>query len=172
MDESASALKRLKKLVAPHVDSFNYFVGEGLRRVLEGLPPLEIESEGRPLVTVWLQELELRKPTREDTRSRASREAELRIFPRECRQAGGTYSGALTGRVCWQTDGSSPGSKDLRIASLPVMVRRRQPQAACIALRGALAAAAGLASTFVLRLVQPLTIPCTDAGRLAQLPAI
>ena len=32
----------LEQLVAPHVESFDYFLGDGLRLVVEGLAPLEV----------------------------------------------------------------------------------------------------------------------------------
>jgi hypothetical protein len=34
----------LQQLVAPHVDSFNYFVGEGLAQVVQHLPAAEVQG--------------------------------------------------------------------------------------------------------------------------------
>lgn len=33
----------LQQLVAPHIDSFNYFVSEGLSEVVRRLPPAEVK---------------------------------------------------------------------------------------------------------------------------------
>ena len=34
----------LTKLVAPHIDSFDYFLNKGMLRVVEALEPIEVES--------------------------------------------------------------------------------------------------------------------------------
>jgi hypothetical protein len=34
----------LQQLVAPHIDSFNYFVGEGLAQVVQHLPAAEVHE--------------------------------------------------------------------------------------------------------------------------------
>ena len=34
----------LQQLVAPHIDSFNYFVGEGLAQVVQHLPAAEVQQ--------------------------------------------------------------------------------------------------------------------------------
>jgi hypothetical protein len=37
-------LETLQQLVAPHIDSFNYFVGEGLAQVVQHLPAAEVHE--------------------------------------------------------------------------------------------------------------------------------
>jgi hypothetical protein len=34
----------LQQLVAPHIDSFNYFVGEGMAQVVQHLPAAEVRK--------------------------------------------------------------------------------------------------------------------------------
>lgn len=36
------ALRSLEALVRPHIDSFDYFIGEGLQNVVELLKPVEV----------------------------------------------------------------------------------------------------------------------------------
>ena len=37
--------KELEALVQPHIESFDYFVGEGLHKVVEGIEPIEVRSK-------------------------------------------------------------------------------------------------------------------------------
>ena len=34
----------LEKLVAPHIESFDYFLGDGMQQVVRGLEPVEVSS--------------------------------------------------------------------------------------------------------------------------------
>lgn len=111
-----------RRLVAPHVDSFNYFCGAGLRKVVEILPRVRIDDgSGRP-VSVWFDEVTVERPMREESRANALRK-DLRIFPRECREAGTSYSGALSARVCWAAENEEENVKQLKLSSFPIMVR-------------------------------------------------
>lgn len=38
------APRSLEELVRPHIDSFDYFIGEGLQNVVELLKPVEVIS--------------------------------------------------------------------------------------------------------------------------------
>lgn len=118
----------LASLVAPHIDSFNFLLSEGLQRVEEALQPVEAAhpSTGARL-HVWLDSLRVGKPMREESRfTEATRE--LRVFPRECRQAGTSYTAPLHARVCWEVDGGDGQQfKDVRLSDIPVMARARVP---------------------------------------------
>ncbi len=37
----------LQALVAPHIDSYNYFIGEGLQEVVQRLDPIEVITHSR-----------------------------------------------------------------------------------------------------------------------------
>ena len=39
----------LQALVAPHIDSYNYFIGEGLQEVVQRLDPIEVITHALPL---------------------------------------------------------------------------------------------------------------------------
>jgi len=117
-------LESLSDLVRPHIDSYDFFLGEGLLRVQESLPSVEVEhpSCGQRL-TAWLEDIRVGKPFLDDTRPREA-VTELRVFPRECRQAGTSYTAPLTARLCWRFDDNDPVAKDVRLSNFPVMVRR------------------------------------------------
>lgn len=114
----------LVALTAPHVTSFDYFVSEGLQRLAAALQPLQALHPGTgSSVQVWIESLRVGKPTHEESRAEAVRE--LRLFPRECRQAGTSYTAALIARVCWRAeDDGEVQEKELRLSNVPVMVRR------------------------------------------------
>lgn len=125
-----------RRLVAPHVESFNYFCGAGLRKVVEQLPRIRIDDgSGRP-VSAWFEEATVERPMREEGRSNAAFK-DLRIFPRECREAGTTYNGALTAKVCWAADGEEENVRQLRLSSFPIMVSPWESRCAGSSARGA-----------------------------------
>lgn len=111
-----------RRLVAPHVESFNYFCESGLRKVVEQLPRVTIDDGGGRPVAVWFEEVSVERPMREEGRATAHLK-DLRVFPRECREAGTTYSGALTATVCWAAEGEEECRKQMRLSSFPIMVR-------------------------------------------------
>ena len=125
----------LARLVAPHVESFNYFLSEGLQRVQEALPPLELvhPGDGTPL-SVWIEGLRVGKPLREENRSTEGMR-ELRLMPRECRQAGSSYTAPLTARVNWRVGDGDVQTKEMRLCHFPVMVRAASQRAAAQAPR-------------------------------------
>lgn len=121
--EGGEVLPALAGLVSPHIDSFNFLLGEGLLRVQEALLPVEAEhpASGRKL-TAWLEDIRLGKPLLEETRAREA-QRELRVFPRECRQAGTSYTAPLTAQLVWKVDDDEPLCKEVRLGNFPVMVR-------------------------------------------------
>ncbi len=132
MEDDAPVPEALTRLVAPHVDSFDYFLSEGMQRVQEALTSLDVvhPSSGSTL-SAWVQDLRLGKPLLDDTRATETMR-ELRVFPRECRQAGTSYTAPLTARLFWKVDDGDVQSKEMRLSNFPVMVRRVR-----CALRGA-----------------------------------
>lgn len=58
----------LEKLAAPHVESFDWLLSEGLGRVVAGLEPAEIEdpATGKPLVRFWFENAAVARPVMED----------------------------------------------------------------------------------------------------------
>lgn len=117
------APEALARLVAPHVESFNYFLLEGLQRIQESLPSLEVVHPGNgSTLTLWIEGLHISKPLREESRATETLR-DLRVLPRECRQAGSSYTAPLTARVCWRVGDGDIQTKDTRLSQFPVMVR-------------------------------------------------
>ena len=57
------AVARYREAVAPHVESFDYFLGDGLRDAVACLTPAEMrlsaDGESGPLLRVWVEECEV-----------------------------------------------------------------------------------------------------------------
>ncbi len=58
------AVARYREVVAPHVESFDYFLEDGLRDAVACLTPAEarlsVDGETGPLVRLWVEECEVR----------------------------------------------------------------------------------------------------------------
>ncbi|KAK3259971.1 DNA-directed RNA polymerase I subunit RPA2, partial [Cymbomonas tetramitiformis] len=109
----------LKDLVRPHIDSFDYFLNEGVKTIVEDLPPLEFNHpETDTTVTFWIENVSISKPMKEN----AANVSETRLFPTECREAGKTYAGKITGTVCSQIGDGEVERHERRMGEIPIMV--------------------------------------------------
>lgn len=85
-------------------------------------PCLVVHPASGAQLSIWLESLRVGKPVREESRATEAIR-EMRIFPRECRQAGTSYTAPLLARVCWQMGDGDTQSKEVRLSDMPVMVR-------------------------------------------------
>ncbi|CAD7695308.1 unnamed protein product [Ostreobium quekettii] len=80
-DEVLAAYRRL---VQPHVESFNCFLREGLSSVVEGVRPVEIRHPvTQKIRSFWFGSPIIGQPIKTE----ATVGKEQRLFPRECRQS-------------------------------------------------------------------------------------
>lgn len=110
----------LKKLVLPHVDSFNYAVDQGLAEAVKALPSFRIdarEEKAFPATTFHLDEVTIGKPSKNDDST------DLRLYPNECRELGLTYEAPLTVTLRYQVEGGGEGVITKKIGNIPVMVK-------------------------------------------------
>jgi len=107
--------ERLRELVRPHVESFDWFVKEGLDEGVESLEPEEFESAAGSRIKLWLLEAKLYAP-KSDTRK------DQDLFPSECRRRGGSYTGQLRVTLRYSVDDGPPLDFDRAVGQLPVMV--------------------------------------------------
>ncbi|GAX83529.1 hypothetical protein CEUSTIGMA_g10954.t1 [Chlamydomonas eustigma] len=106
--------------VQPHVDSFDYFVDEGMDLAVSCMEPIEIQNPiTKTVSSFWFEEPSLSKPIKED----AGANYDPRLLPRECREAGTTYKGPFTIRFCWSSSDGASGSILKRLGALPIMTR-------------------------------------------------
>jgi DNA-directed RNA polymerase I subunit RPA2 len=107
-------LRKLQRLSAPHVESFNYFLDVGLSRGIQDIVPYELDLidtsqlENRTIghivgktsdtVEFWIENVKIGMPTK----STPGASGASKLYPRECRELGIMYSAPLTAEFCLQ----------------------------------------------------------------------
>ena len=122
-----SARSKLAHLVAPHVDSFNYFLGSGLYSSLADIPALDMKLDGGPYLRFSVKRASLQMPSKREALSSSV------LTPRECRERGMTYAGLfevdfnveITGVDSNDdvTEGSTNHLISTGLGNLPIMVQ-------------------------------------------------
>jgi len=85
---------RLRHLVAPHVDSYDYFLEEGLAKAVADLPQVDHTLGDDFHYSLKVERVEISSPTkREDLCD------ESKLTPRECRERHMTYAGSAVATV-------------------------------------------------------------------------
>ncbi|KAK9804617.1 hypothetical protein WJX73_009510 [Symbiochloris irregularis] len=109
------------ELVRPHVDSFDYFLQEGLQRVIEHLEPCEVwHTLTKKRQIFWLETPHVDRPVSENKQS-----LDKRLLPRECREAGMSYSGLLWVHLCFKGEDGQIHRMRRRMGSIPIMLRSK-----------------------------------------------
>ncbi|KAL4859361.1 DNA-directed RNA polymerase I subunit 2 [Chlorella vulgaris] len=114
----------LEALAQPHIDSYDYFLGEGMQHVIDNMEGIEIEN---PLTKTrhrfWFENPAVSRPIREDVGAAAA--GDQRLFPRECREAGTTYKAPFTCDLVYQVEGMPEQRLSKRLGSLPIMLKSK-----------------------------------------------
>lgn len=133
-------VQRLRSLVDPHVQSFNYFLEVGLERGSRDIEPAEldiidpdrirnapssIDWNETTLLKFWVEHVRVSKPVKA-----ASTGQTTKLLPRECRERGLMYAGPLTGDFCYRViqrrNGVEMPSRVVRqqrsFGNMPIMV--------------------------------------------------
>lgn len=99
----------LTELVQPHVESFNFCCGDGLRHAVDDLrcnPEELYVPDGTPrgaLVRFWVDAARIDEgPFRPETKNSRGDRA---IYPAECRERGLNYTAKLNVTYCFQVNG-------------------------------------------------------------------
>lgn len=135
---------RLRRLSAPHVESFNYFLEHGLANEIEHMEKFEIDMVDRKALRteegaedeignnlqtlrMWFENVSVAAPTRQ-----AGTGKQHVLRPRECRERGIMYAGELSADFCYQyftrrNGPAVPLSQPIRIpktfGNMPIMVQ-------------------------------------------------
>lgn len=141
-------IKKLHRLSAPHVESFNYFLDVGLEKGVSDILAYELDIvdlskaenkgighvEGKPSDTVqfWLENVKIGMPTKTQRDASGSKSGAMKLLPRECRELGIMYAAPLTADFCWQFyrrdgyGGEDAAGKVMRVqrnfGMMPIMV--------------------------------------------------
>eukprot|EP01133_Synstelium_polycarpum_P014866 gene14866-17579_t len=110
--------EELQKLVAPHIDSYNFFVDHGMRLITESMAPVYINKvTGSPYWRVKFSELNMAAPHKAESKA---------LYPMEAREAGVSYNAALSGKVVIYDGSTNRRIGDeitVQLGNIPVMVR-------------------------------------------------
>jgi len=112
-----SVTQRLRHLVAPHVDSFNYFLEYGLNESVEDIPPVDNKLDDDLFIKMHIKEAQISFPSKHDDFG------ESRLFPREARERGLSYAGSLAATVIIQVNDNPEIEITSKWGDVPIMVR-------------------------------------------------
>lgn len=119
--EDDNVLQQYEDLVKPHVDSFDYFVKEGLETVVMELEDMEVEHP----VTHKIHRFRFENPSVLKPTNQEGNVQEQRMLPRYCREAGTTYKAPFDIDLVHEVDGVKQRHPK-RLGQLPIMVKSKQ----------------------------------------------
>jgi DNA-directed RNA polymerase I subunit RPA2 len=118
----ADTRKQLRHITAPHVEGFNFFIDHGLEESIKNMVPTEFGLDNGNYVRMEYLTAEIGTPLRPGTNG------EIELTPREARESGSTYSGALTATVNVTIEGPQANQFSITFAmgDLPIMVMSKR----------------------------------------------
>ncbi|ETV99767.1 hypothetical protein H310_07819 [Aphanomyces invadans] len=114
---------KLQKLVAPHVDSFNFMLSEGLDHAVASILPLTIDVGHSNKMTIWIDSVQIGYPTSDATHGGHAKT----LLPTECRQRGISYTAPLIVTLARSfVGGSTTEHLQRTVGHIPIMVRSQR----------------------------------------------
>lgn len=111
----------VQNLIRNHIDSFDYFLDEGLNDAIKTMRPFVYTLPNNQRLEVQVTNSKLYKPQVDTT----SFSKEKNLYPTECRQRRTSYMGKLNLEFVWYLDGNLMGSFDECMGPIPVMVKSK-----------------------------------------------
>jgi DNA-directed RNA polymerase I subunit RPA2 len=112
----------LENLGLPHVESYNYFLDEGIKDCLSKLNPLEFELPNGEKLFLQIEDCFISNP---EVRAELIDVFNKKIYPTECRQRASTYSGMVTLSLAWTKNGQQQPSVSFDLGEIPAMVKSK-----------------------------------------------
>lgn len=106
-------------LAAPHVESFNFFLGDGLRALINCLPPLEFSLPNNQRISLRISDVIIGKPR---LPAGAGEADDLNIYPKECIERACTYSAPATCIMDWSLNDEEMMCIRQPLGEIPIMV--------------------------------------------------
>ena len=122
---SKSQRQRLEELTAPHIESFDYFLDEGLRLSVAALETEEVDhpsGEPNSAIRFWFESVAIAKPVRNDAGSLDVKP----LYPTECRNRCTSYKAPIHAIICKQVGEAEPERFQRKLGLLPIMVRSKK----------------------------------------------
>lgn len=109
---------RLKHIVSPHVESFNYMLDHGLEMAIADSLPLEVSLDDSHFIKLQFTSIEIGSPTR------VNGSESIPLTPRECRESATSYCGSFRGTIEVVVEGKLNAQYiiPVRLGELPIMV--------------------------------------------------
>jgi len=113
----------LQHLGRPHVESFNFMLGQGLQFALQDLRPVEFEiPETKDRVSLRVCDVSFSNPQVTASKNNVRTK---QTYPSEFRQRGGGYKGAFSAKFTYSVNGVSCPPIEKNFGNLPVMLRSK-----------------------------------------------
>ena len=121
-----AARERLQTLFAPHVDSFNHFIDEGLGKSIAALEVQEVELNSMPRLRFWIDSVHAGKPVNATGKGIHYKADDAKpLYPSECRERAVSYRSQLHAVVMLQVGDDAPERIERRLGLMPVMLRSK-----------------------------------------------
>jgi DNA-directed RNA polymerase I subunit RPA2 len=112
-----SPVTKLRQHVHPHLQSFNFFLEDGIEAMIADIPTTEIDLPQETKLTVWVESVTIAPAMKK------SNDTDNRLFPSECRERQIYYSTDMTVRLSYSiNDQDVPGTMTRVYSGLPIMV--------------------------------------------------
>ncbi|KAL0210350.1 hypothetical protein RCL1_004786 [Eukaryota sp. TZLM3-RCL] len=106
-------------LVKPHIDSYNYFLSDGLKHIVQYSVPLEFDLPGYSSVRLAVEQIQIHEPQKPGSSSGLQES----LFPRDAREGDVTYGGVLDVTFSISINNAAPESFSRRLGVWPIMLR-------------------------------------------------
>ncbi|KAK6165568.1 hypothetical protein SNE40_022473 [Patella caerulea] len=116
----AEQVQLLQDVTRPHVESFNYMIQEGLRNAIKDIRPIQFSLPSEERVSISITSGIIRSPRVNQTNVAVSTQ---RVYPKECREKGTTYKGALQVSINCSINNKIIGQLEKIIGQVPIMVK-------------------------------------------------
>lgn len=109
----------IQKFAKNHIDSFDYFINEGLKTGIKHLRPFEYQLPNNKRISIEIIGHRLCYPAIDQECVAKTSE----LYPCECRMRGKTYKGRLYLEFLWKVDDKVQQNFDELVGEVPIMVK-------------------------------------------------
>lgn len=110
----------LQRLGAPHIDSFNYMLEDGLCKAVKDNPHVYIHLPNKDKVALWIDDVSIDQPS---VPSGIIGIKTHKIYPTECRQRGCSYKGKITVKLGWSINDKLQETLARDLGEIPIMIK-------------------------------------------------
>ncbi|XP_042229280.1 DNA-directed RNA polymerase I subunit RPA2-like isoform X2 [Homarus americanus] len=113
----------IQALAAPHVESFNFLLQEGLQAVVSNIPPLEFATDNGNRISLKIANVAVGRPRLPPG---AGETVDYNIYPKECIERGCSYTAPFAVSFEWTRDKQEMLSFRQSLGDVPIIVRSKK----------------------------------------------